>query len=174
MSAAKTDSNRVRVVVTGHDADGRSVVVDEKSVPPSPVAAAGTIFHVLWGADVLPRYPDDGREQTDLVGFPLPGGIRFAESVILPDAEVDYSGDSVEGIHASDGDLPGMHTTPSVDLGVVIEGDVWMVLSGGVEVHLRPGDCFVQNGTVHGWRNHTDTPSRFVVALVGTEHAALG
>jgi quercetin dioxygenase-like cupin family protein len=168
------ESGQVRVVVTGHDADGKSVVASDKSVPPEATAAAGTRFHLLWGADQPPSYPDTGAESTDLVPFPAVGGIRFAESVILPDAEVDYEAESIAGLRLQPGAAPGMHTTPSVDLGVVIEGEVCMLLSGGVEVHLRPGDCFVQNGTLHGWRNHTDRPARFVVMLVGTEHRGLG
>ena len=50
-------------------------------------------------------------------------------------------------------DAPGMHTTATIDFEVVLEGEVWLELDDGEEVHLRVGDCVVQNGTRHAWRN---------------------
>jgi mannose-6-phosphate isomerase-like protein (cupin superfamily) len=164
----------VRVVVTGHDTTGDSVVHDDRMVPAAGSAAAGTHFHVLWGADVLPSYPDDGSEPSEIAAFPPVGGIRFVQMIVTPDSEVEYAEqETVAGIHADEGAGPGMHTTPSVDFVVVIEGEVCLELSHGREVHLRPGDCVVQNGTLHGWRNHTDKPARVGVMLVGTEHLGL-
>lgn len=48
---------------------------------------------------------------------------------------------------------PMMHRTQSLDYGVVLEGEVEMLLDSG-EVHLmRKGDVAVQRGTMHAWRN---------------------
>ena len=52
---------------------------------------------------------------------------------------------------------PGMHTTATIDFEVVLDGEIWLELDDGVEVHLRAGDTVVQNGTRHAWRNHGDT-----------------
>src|SRR5204862_7749245 len=46
-----------------------------------------------------------------------------------------------------------MHSTPSVDYGLVMEGEIDMLLPGGEEVHLRAGDVLVQGGTEHAWEN---------------------
>ena len=67
-------------------------------------------------------------------------------------------------------DAPGMHTTDTIDFEVVLEGEVWLELDDGVEVHLRPGDTVVQNGTRHAWRNHGDTTARLAVFLIGAHH----
>ena len=40
-----------------------------------------------------------------------------------------------------------MHTTDTIDFEVVLDGEVWLELDDGVEVHLRAGDTVVQNGT---------------------------
>ena len=40
----------------------------------------------------------------------------------------------------------------------------------GKEVHLRKGDCVVQNGTRHAWHNHGTETARLVVFIVGAEH----
>lgn len=163
----------VRVVVTGHDDRGRSVVRDDRQVRRFPVPSAGTNFHLLWGADSLPHFPDDGSADDSVVPFPPVGGIRFVQMVVLPDGKADDATDNVENVHLAEGERPGMHTTASVDCCVVIEGEVWLELSDGVELHLKQGDSVVQNGTMHGWRNHTDQVARVGVFLVGTEHDGL-
>lgn len=52
---------------------------------------------------------------------------------------------------------PMMHRTQSLDYGVVLEGEVEMLLDSG-EVHrLSKGDVAVQRGTMHAWRNPSQT-----------------
>jgi hypothetical protein len=164
--------HEVRVVVTGHDENGHSVVATERFVGPNESLAAGTQFHLLWGSDSLPVYPDDGSEPGNIAPFPPVGGIRFVQMAVYPDADVDYSGSGVEGVQL-DEDSPGMHITASVDFEVVLEGEVWLELDNGTEIQLKQGDCVVQNGTRHGWRNHTDQVARVGVMLIGTEHAGI-
>jgi len=45
----------------------------------------------------------------------------------------------------------GMHTTDSVDYGVVISGEITLELDDGATVRLKQGDCVVQNGARHAW-----------------------
>jgi quercetin dioxygenase-like cupin family protein len=68
-------------------------------------------------------------------------------------------------------DHPGMHTTDTVDLDLVVSGEVWLELDDGEEVHLRTGDCVVQNGTRHAWRNRSSEPAVLFVALLGATRA---
>ncbi len=63
-------------------------------------------------------------------------------------------------------DQDGMHRTPSVDLICVLSGEIWLELDAE-EVHLREGDCVVQNGTRHAWRNKGDRLCTMAVVLVG-------
>ena len=68
----------VRRVVTGHDADGKAVFVSDTAVAPVTLALLpGSEFHLLWGADEPPRFPDDGSEPPHVTYFPPLGGIRF-------------------------------------------------------------------------------------------------
>ena len=53
---------------------------------------------------------------------------------------------------------------------MVLEGEVWLELDNGVEVHLKPGDTVVQNGTRHAWRNHGTETCRMVVFIAGADH----
>ena len=62
-----------------------------------------------------------------------------------------------------------MHTTDTVDFELILEGEVWLELDDGVEVHLKPGDTVVQNGTRHAWRNKSSEPCTVAYALVGAQ-----
>jgi hypothetical protein len=64
-------------------------------------------------------------------------------------------------------DTPGMHTSDSVDYGVVIRGEIILELDDGKTVHPRQGDCVVQNGTCHRWRNALSEPALMAFVLIG-------
>ena len=66
---------------------------------------------------------------------------------------------------------PGMHTTDTVDLDLVISGEVWLELDDGIEVHLEAGDSVVQNGTRHSWHNRTNEPCVIFVTLLGARRS---
>ena len=62
---------------------------------------------------------------------------------------------------------PGMHTTDSIDYGLCVEGEMYLELDGGKEVHLTPGTCVVQRGTRHAWHNRSDKAALMMHVLVG-------
>jgi hypothetical protein len=47
-------------------------------------------------------------------------------------------------------------------------------LDEGQKVHLRQGDCVVQNGTRHRWRNPLPEPCLMAFISVGGKRAAKG
>jgi quercetin dioxygenase-like cupin family protein len=61
-----------------------------------------------------------------------------------------------------------MHTTPTVDYAVVLDGEILLDLDAGQTTLLLPGDVVVQNGTRHAWRNPGSTPATIFVVLIGT------
>lgn len=50
-----------------------------------------------------------------------------------------------------------MHRTVSVDYGVIIEGEVDLVLDSGASRRMGRGDVSVQRGTAHSFRNRSNT-----------------
>ncbi|MGP4753730.1 cupin domain-containing protein [Agrobacterium pusense] len=62
---------------------------------------------------------------------------------------------------------PGMHKTPTLDYGVVLDGRITLELDDGASVDLKPGDTFVQHGARHAWRNPNDKPATIAVVLLG-------
>jgi len=60
---------------------------------------------------------------------------------------------------------PLMHRTESVDYGIVISGEMTLVLDK-VETLLKAGDVVVQRGTNHAWANRSGKPCRMLFILV--------
>jgi mannose-6-phosphate isomerase-like protein (cupin superfamily) len=175
---------RVRRVVTGHSPDGKAVFASDEELQPVTVPyMPGYEFHLVWGADEPPRFPDAGKEPAHQMYFPPVGGFRFGvftlppeSSVVLPD-DLDPAGAEAAIEAALPGmtsylepDAPGMHTTATVDYEMIVAGRIILELDDGAQVTLGPGDTVVQNGTRHAWRNPFDEPATFVVTLVGAHH----
>lgn len=63
----------------------------------------------------------------------------------------------------------GMHTTDTIDFGVIPSGDLVLKLDDGATVALTAGDIVVQNGTRHGWSNPGDTPTTVAFTMTGAK-----
>jgi len=173
----------IRRVVTGHDADGKAVVVDDQKVAPITVALVpGTEFHRLWGADSVRTFPDDGSRPASGDYFPPVGGFRFGFFTIPPGStelpsDLDFDAafaefeEKLPGLgQYTEPDEPGMHTTATVDYGVVVSGQAILELDDGVTVTLNAGDSYIQNGTRHRWSNIGDVPAVMAITLIGAHH----
>ncbi|KAK2785078.1 hypothetical protein FQN53_007971 [Emmonsiellopsis sp. PD_33] len=55
------------------------------------------------------------------------------------------------------GHVSPMHRTVSLDYGVVLEGEVELILDSGETRVLQRGDVAIQRGTKHAWRNTSGT-----------------
>lgn len=170
-----TDAAAVRVVVTGHDQGEIGRVVSDQLVGPKPgLTADGWRAYVLWGQDKMPRLPDDGAFSYEK-STPPHGAVRLVQLDVPPrgdQPELDGDPAELEGIQRPPGEhSAGIHHTSTLDLLVVLEGEVTLELDGGKVVELRHGDYLVQNGTRHAWHNHTDRPARIAVIVLGAEHA---
>lgn len=58
-----------------------------------------------------------------------------------------------------------MHRTKTVDYGIVLSGEIYLVLDDG-ETRLEPGDIVVQCGTNHARSNRSDKPCRMAFILI--------
>jgi quercetin dioxygenase-like cupin family protein len=139
-----------RRIVTGHDADGKSVVLSD-APNPKTLDIGTAAFHEVWITDRTPApIAADEPEPTDRpVRVPPPANgvmVRFTE--MAPGAESP------------------MHRTETVDVGVVLEGETWLLLDDGSETRCGPGDAVVQRGTMHAWANRSDRPVRMLFVLI--------
>jgi quercetin dioxygenase-like cupin family protein len=67
-----------------------------------------------------------------------------------------------------------MHTTATVDYGVVLTGEPILELDDGAKLTLGPGDTYIQNGTRHRWSNLGDVPALIAITLLGAHHSVVG
>jgi mannose-6-phosphate isomerase-like protein (cupin superfamily) len=172
-------------VVTGHDAQGRGVVASEGLLPSviELQALPGTVFHEVWSTSGAPARIDNGPDPTlgALTLLPPKRGTRVRFVDIPPESSTLFASaaERAKSGFAELGD-PGastgadgaphflMHRTQSVDYGIVIEGEVVLVLDRE-EVTLRPGSVVVQRGTNHAWANRSEHPCRMLFVLVDGE-----
>jgi len=66
---------------------------------------------------------------------------------------------------------PLMHRTESLDYGIVIEGEMTLVLDDS-HVLLKAGSVVVQRGTNHAWANRSGKPCRMLFILVDGRYEA--
>jgi mannose-6-phosphate isomerase-like protein (cupin superfamily) len=173
-----------RRVVTGHDGNGKAVFASDEQVQPVTLSLIpGMEFHLLWGADSPSNFPDDGSKPDGPKYFPPVGGSRFAFFTIPPDggagapegldigAALEEFQEKLPGMMEHlEPENPGMHTTATIDYGVVLSGEAVMELDDGATVTLSAGDSYVQNGTRHRWSNTGTVPAVIAVALIGAHH----
>ena len=167
----------VRRVVTGHDAAGKAVFVSDEQVAPFvPAFSPNSAFHRLWWFDETPQFPDDGSQPPTTSYFPRVGGFRFGFFTLPPDDDnampdgVDV-GAALEDFRAAlpgmldviEPDHPGMHTTSTLDVEVVLSGTPALELDDGAMVTLAPAtrSCRTARGTGGPTRAASRPPSRW-------------
>jgi quercetin dioxygenase-like cupin family protein len=140
-----------RRVVTGHDVEGRSLVLADEPAPRSH-SIQGATFHELWNTTESPApvAPTERREPTErrLMTPPDPNGTIIRIVDLEPRSRSP------------------MHRTESIDYGIVLAGKVVLALDDGSETALAAGDVVVQRGTNHAWANPGDEPARMAFVLV--------
>ena len=138
-----------RRVVTGHDAQGRSVVLSDGPTPRTHENEFA-YFHELWNTKAMPApvAPAEA-EPTD-------------RPLITPP---DRHGTIVRVTVIKAGEQSPMHRTQSIDYGIVLEGEITLVLDDS-EVTLHAGDVVVQRGTDHAWANRGSSVAKVAFILV--------
>ncbi|GGW45886.1 cupin domain-containing protein [Streptomyces caelestis] len=173
-----------RVLVA--NSEGLSRVIDDGEPPRATVAVETPGFEqtLVWYTPAVPTTAHSGSDPTVTTRtlLPEPGGTSFIVLTIPPDAVYadpgfDPKAAAAEAARNSPGiaelfepDNPGMHTTPTVDYDVVLDGELWLALDEG-EVRLSAGDVVVQHGTRHAWRNKSDKPATLMAVLIGAKDA---
>jgi quercetin dioxygenase-like cupin family protein len=170
----------LRRVITGHDANGRSVILLNEA-PAKLREFAGMGLGDAWLVESVPAdngaFKDLAPDWPEL--SPPSGGIRgawFWHGKDDPTRKSLRSGD--RAIIMDDTTRhPAMHRTNTLDYVVLIKGRMRMLLDEGY-VDLNPGDVVVQRGTNHAWTNLHDEPALLFSVMmdavpgVGTgEHA---
>jgi hypothetical protein len=172
----------VRRVVTGHNADGKSIFIIDGASPHVRARAPGSaVVTNLWETHATPAR-NVGNADAVAPGFRLPppkGGSVFRVIDYPPDkqrlaalATEHAAADDGSGRHAAldrgTPRHPGFHKTDSVDYAIVLSGEIVALMDEG-EVLLKAGDVLIQRGTNHAWSNRTDEVATVAFVLVDAE-----
>jgi hypothetical protein len=173
-----------RRIVTGHDKNGRSIVVHDGiatntvSSPSSPNRGLTN----FWRTDQTPA--SNAGEADPMTGpkqglLPPKNGSVFRFFQIAPEKEEAHMTPAerearMQAAFAQMGAAANridtdrhssMHMTETVDYIILLKGEVSLVLDEG-EVAMRPFDVVVQRGTNHGWVNYGGEPALLVAVLI--------
>ena len=180
MSDNKTTFRRI---VTGHDADKKAIISSDAAPVRTHLVGGpgGAIFYEVWSTGQTPALintKDGEPEGNDLVLAPPKGGTRIRVIDFPPESdairnltkeEAAKTFKSMAGENASNagGDAPHplMHRTQTVDYGIVIEGELTLIVDRG-ETTIKAGDIIIQRGTNHAWANRTNKPCRVAFILI--------
>ena len=150
-------------IITTEDTHGRSRLESRTELVPDNSIPIATVWN-LWR--VAPRESIPG---SDLPPGPLPDIVNIAPGEVLvftftfpPHTSVTDGG----AVITLSEERAGFHSTPSIDVGSVIEGELVFRLDEE-DLTLNTGDTIVVRGQSHAWENRSDSPATLLVTLVG-------
>jgi hypothetical protein len=171
---------RVRRVLTGHDAEGRSAFLADSEAPnvkemPNFPGLALTDLWETKGAPASNAGHADAADRPVHLEPPKNGTIlRIVE--FPPDSTRPRDSDGSAGFkalgagHAQDRRSadPMMHKTATVDYIIVLKGEIHAIMETGEKL-LRAGDVLVQRGTNHSWSVRGTEPCIVAAVLVSAK-----
>lgn len=139
-------------LVTTHNAEGKAVF--SKAVPEKAqqkLVGKEAVFALGYTTS---EFPADLNEDKDIEAF------KHYES--QPPGLVVNSGTVLRYVDVAPGHISPMHRTVSLDFGVVLAGDIELVLDSGETRRMAVGDVAIQRGTMHAWKNVGTTWGRMM------------
>ena len=151
--------------ITGHNDKGKAIYSD--TIPellPWQELPDGARFCLSYATNKFPVELTADEDisvykhyQENKPGITIPGGTVLRYVDMMPGA------------------LSPMHRTVSLDYGVVLEGEVELVLDSGEVRLMKRGDLAIQRGTNHAWRNASKTSwARMLYVLQEAEPLEIG
>jgi hypothetical protein len=176
----------VRRIVTGHDADGKAIILSDAAPGQTYMIGGpnGAKFHEVWNTRQSPALIDSisgEPEETSLALGPPKGGTRIRIIDFPPEGEdirnltKDEAGRHFKAMGGEEASKAGqgaphplMHRTATIDYGIVLEGEMTLVVDKG-EVTIKAGDIIIQCGTNHAWANRSGKFCRMAFILIDGE-----
>ncbi len=164
----------VRRVVTGFAPDGSPTFLSD-GVPPETVASpmGHGLSELLWLRAPAAAATDGGEPPAGARGLFPPRGAVACRLIRFPGyPEGTPVDDTWLRVPDEDPELPGWHRSETLDLMVIIEGDLILGLDDG-EYPLGAGAAVIQRGTMHRWRVVGEQPCTFLSVLIAPDPAAV-
>jgi mannose-6-phosphate isomerase-like protein (cupin superfamily) len=177
---------QVRRVVTGHDENGKAIVISDGPAPFVHVNAVNPEWYStdIWRTGEMPARIVPVADEPTLGPrrqMPQKRGtvLRInhfppeSEDVRQMDPEASRRafaalGNEKAATFGKGGRHPLMHRTETIDYAIVLTGEITMVMDD-VDVELKAGDVLVQCGTNHAWSNRSKAPCIVAFVLIDGE-----
>ncbi len=174
------DWGALRRIVTGDNKAGRSrILIDGEAAKLIAVEEAGLaeIWTASLSANGLLDATDKLKDQ-DLKLEPDAGAVKVRWFSVAPedasksaeerDAAAAFGFGAVGAAHArvDTSRHPMMHKTETLDVIILVKGEVDLLLDDGGPTRLRPGDVVIQCATNHAWVNHGPETALLVAVLM--------
>jgi mannose-6-phosphate isomerase-like protein (cupin superfamily) len=178
-----------RRVVTGHDENGKAVVLSDG---PAPFVHVNPNEPEWYSADIWrtsemparivaaapeptlgPRRQLPGKNGTVIRINHFPPEPEAVRRMTPEDSRRAFAalGNEKAATFGKGGRHPLMHRTETIDYAIVLEGEITMVMDD-TDVHLKAGDVLVQCGTNHAWSNRFNAPCIVAFVLIDGEFEA--
>ena len=173
-----------RRVVTGHDGDNKAIVISDAAPVVTTLigGTGGPTFFEVWHTSETPAliYPRVSEmDESKLMLAPPKNGTRIRVIDFPPESDEvkklsgadaaekfkTMNGEEASTSSADGAPHPLMHRTQTVDYGIVLEGEITMVLDRA-ETIVKAGDIIIQNGTNHAWANRSGRICRMAFILI--------
>lgn len=187
-----TIQQSVRRVVTGHDAEGKAIILSDAPSSRTYMVGGphGAKFHEIWHTLQTPALIEqrtNDNYENQLVLSPSYKGTRIRvidfpveteeiRNLIQQKSEEHFKsmrGEQAFSGQKSDGNKfsahPLMHRTETIDYGIVLEGELTLILDE-TEINLKSGDIVIQCGTNHAWTNRSDKVCRVAFILISGKY----
>jgi len=162
-----TEQTGIRRIVTGHDENGKSVILSDGDAPQFNSTSNERVrYFEIWNTEGSPTpitaAPEKEPNDRPLILPPPENGTIIRIIDVFP-------GNHEKMKKRADGQSSGMHRTKTIDYGMVLEGEIYMLVDDGEERLMKPGDICIQRGTDHAWQNRSDKPCRLMFVLIDGE-----
>lgn len=174
-----------RRIVTGHNDEGKAVIQsDAAPTRVEKIGPKGPTFYEVWNTRETPAKIDRASGEFPEQGLVLPPpshGTRIRVLDIPPETEdfreitEEESREHFAAIGMADASTgskgaphPFMHRTRSIDYGIILEGELTLIMDEG-ETVCYAGDIVVQRGTNHAWSNRSDKNCTVAFILIDGE-----
>ena len=134
-------------LITTHNVEKKAIFSTAVSEQPELKQVDGQAYFAL--SYCTDKFPVDMNDDQDLKVYE-----KYSSE---PPGLVINSGTVLRHVDVPPGSVSPMHRTVSLDYGIVIKGDIELILDSGERKKMVAGDIAIQRGTMHAWRNTSDT-----------------
>ena len=160
-----SDLPSITTYLTGHDDSGKAIVEATRPANWTVYDNKEMAFNVAYTTSQFPANLNDNADIKTYDKVLSSGRL----GLVNPHGTVCRTVDFAPGFECM------MHRTQSLDYGIVIQGEIELVLDSGERQLMGPGDIAVQRATMHSWKNPSqDKWARMTFVLQDCEKLVVG